>query len=60
LSTWKVTFSEQYERLPPFDFLYRFLLDHSFRLVPLYDLHMLPNRTASYCDALFACGPVVT
>jgi FkbM family methyltransferase len=49
----EVTFCDMYEGLPPFDVLYRFLLDKGFRLVALYDFHM-HRRIAGWCDALFA------
>jgi FkbM family methyltransferase len=50
----EVIFSEMYENLPSFDVMYRFLLDHNFRLVALYNFFMESNRVASWCDALFA------
>jgi FkbM family methyltransferase len=50
----EITFSEMYEGLPSLDTLYRFLVDSGFRLVAFYDFRMQGNRTASWCDALFA------
>lgn len=50
----EVTFIDMYEGLPPFDVLYRFLLDRDFRLVALYNFHMHWTRIAGWCDALFA------
>jgi FkbM family methyltransferase len=50
----EVTFADLYEGLPPFDVLYRFLLDHGFRLVALYNFGMEPSFVAGWCDALFA------
>jgi FkbM family methyltransferase len=49
----EVIFSDMYQDLPPFDVLYRFLLDSGFRLVALYNFQMR-DQAASWCDALFA------
>lgn len=53
----EVTFADMYDGLPPFDVLYRFLLDRGFRLVALYNYSMEPSLVASWCDALFALDP---
>jgi FkbM family methyltransferase len=50
----EVTFIDMYEGLPPFDVLYRFLLDRGFRLVTLDNFHMHWSRILGWCDALFA------
>lgn len=50
----EVTFCDMYEDLPPFDVLYRFLLDKGFRLVAFYNFHKHWTRVAGWCDALFA------
>jgi len=54
----EVTFVDMYEGLPPFDVLYRFLVDHRFRLVALYNYSGAtePRFAAGWCDALFVRG----
>ena len=52
----EVIFSEQYEGLPGFDVLYRFLVDCDMRLVALYNYANV-DRVANWCDALFAARP---
>lgn len=48
----EVIFSEQYENIVPFDRVFRFFLDHRFRLVSLYRFYHQQNL-ASWSDALF-------
>ena len=45
-------FSEMYRGLPPFDEVYRFLVDRSFLLVSIYDFHR-QNNLADWADVLF-------
>lgn len=49
----EVIFSEMYEDLPPFDELYRFLVNQRFRLIAFYNFWM-QHQAAGWCDALFA------
>ena len=49
----EVIFSEMYDDLPPFDVMYRFLLDHGFGLVAFYEFELLGNHLASWANALF-------
>jgi FkbM family methyltransferase len=51
----EVTFVGMYEGLPPFDVLFRFLVDHRFRLVALYNYGGAtePRFAPAWCDALF-------
>ena len=52
----EVIFSEMCEGPPPFDVLFRLLVDRGFRLVALYNSHSSaePSSAASCCDAPFA------
>jgi hypothetical protein len=51
----ELIFSEMYEGLPPFDLVYRFLVDRNFGLVALYNYHYSgrPHGAAGWCDGLF-------
>jgi FkbM family methyltransferase len=54
----EVTFVDMYEGLPPFDVLFRFLVDHQLRLVALYNYSNFsgatePRFAPAWCDALF-------
>jgi hypothetical protein len=46
------TFSDMYETLPPFDRVFRHLIDRNFALVSMYDFHH-QNELASFADMLF-------
>jgi FkbM family methyltransferase len=48
----EVTFVELYAGMPPFDQLFRFLVDQGFSLVGMYDFHHQGER-AGWADALF-------
>ncbi len=45
-------FSDMYETLPPFDRVFRHLIDRNFALVSMYDFHH-QNELASFADILF-------
>jgi FkbM family methyltransferase len=45
-------FSDMYKDLPPFDQVFRHLVDRNFSLVAIYDFHY-QNRLASFADVLF-------
>jgi FkbM family methyltransferase len=45
-------FAEMYRRLPPFDEVYRYLVDRDFLLVAIYDFHR-QDELASWADVLF-------
>jgi FkbM family methyltransferase len=47
----EVIFASIYEDIPPFDAVYRFLLDHGFELVGFYQLEFV-NQRAGWCDCL--------
>lgn len=53
LVTMEVIFSEMYEGIPPFDEVYRFLVDRGFSLVTFYGM-VIADRLASWSDCLFA------
>ena len=48
----ELIFSEMYAGIPPFDELYRYLSDHGFRLVSIYEFEH-QNKLAGWADALF-------
>jgi hypothetical protein len=48
----EITFSQMYENLPPFDALYRYLVDHDFALVSFYKSYYQRDRLG-WTDALF-------
>lgn len=60
----EITFARHYVGAPTFDELYRFLIDHGYRLMTLYELQYR-NGLAHWCDALFVhessprCAPLV-
>jgi FkbM family methyltransferase len=45
-------FSDMYEKLPPFDQVFRHLIDRNFALVSMYDFHH-QDELASFSDMLF-------
>ncbi|MFZ1220705.1 MAG: FkbM family methyltransferase [Chthoniobacterales bacterium] len=45
-------FSDMYEKLPPFDRVFRHLIDRNFALVSIYDFHH-QDQVASFADMLF-------
>ena len=45
-------FAEMYRNLPPFDQVYRYLVDRNFLLVAIYNFHR-QNDVASWADVLF-------
>ena len=48
----EVIFHGQYEDVPPFDVVYRFLTDRGFKLVSIYSF-VVSDRLASWADCLF-------
>lgn len=48
----ELIFSDMYENLPPFDQVFRYLMDKGFLLVSFYDFHF-QRDLASWTDALF-------
>ena len=51
----EVIFVDLYVGAPSFDGIYRFLVDHGFRLFALYDLHFA-GGAATWADAIFVNG----
>jgi hypothetical protein len=49
----ELIFANLYEGVPPFDEIYRFLLERGFHLVGTYDPHHAADGRLAWCDALF-------
>jgi FkbM family methyltransferase len=49
----ELIFADIYQGMPPFDAVYRHLVDRGFALVCFYDMHFNDLGHALYCDGLF-------